>query len=303
LTIENLTTSCPSVLKGNLRRRVEIINAVRLFFEKEGFLEVETPQLVDAPIPERFIDAVKCGDQYFVPSPEVYMKRLISGKNPRIFQISKCFRAGETGKFHNEEFTMLEWYRTGADYFDLIDDALKLLKFVSEKIGFKDELVYKGDKINFNFEEISVDDAFLKFAGKKLELQPDSFEFDKILVEKIEPKLGVESPTVLYDYPSAFCPMSKPKKENPSRAERLEIYVAGIELANGCTEETDYDEQVRKLKEEQKARKEMGKEVYPWPEEFLESIKKMPDCSGMALGIDRLAMLLCDANHIKEVIT
>ncbi len=287
----------------NLKCRADIINAIRSFFKSKNFLEVETPLLVDAPLPEKFIDAVKSGNQYLVTSPEVYMKQLISEKTPRIFQISKCFRVGEIGKLHSTEFSMLEWYRTDADYFDLIDDVQNLLKFVSEKIGFKDGFIYKNEKIKFDlFEKISVDKAFLKFADKKLETVPHDFEFDSLLVEKIESKLGRGNPTVLYDYPSNFCPMSKPKENNPDRAERLEIYVAGIELANGCTEKTNYEKQVKSLQEEQEARKELGKETYLWPEKFLESLKKMPECAGMALGIDRLVMLFTNATDIKDVI-
>ena len=287
----------------NLKCRADIISAVRSFFKSENFLEVETPLLVDAPLPERFIDAVKSENQYLVTSPEVYMKRIISKECPKIFQISKCFRAGENGKLHSTEFSMLEWYRTDADYFDLIDDVQNLFKFVAEKIGFKDSFIYKDEKIDFDlFEKISVDEAFLKFAVKKLEVEPDDFEFDSLLVEKIEPKLGRGKPTVLYDYPSVFCPMSKPKKDNPDRAERLEIYVAGIELANGCTERTNYESQIKSLREEREARKKMGKEAYPWPVDFLESFKKMPECAGMALGIDRLVMLFTNATDIKDVI-
>ncbi len=287
----------------NLKCRADIISAVRSFFKSENFLEVETPLLVDAPLPEKFIDAVKSGNQYLVTSPEVYMKRLISKKAPRIFQISKCFRAGEVGKLHNQEFSMLEWYRTDADYFDLIADAQNLFKFVAEKIGFKDSFIYRNEKINFDlFKKISVDEAFLKFADKKLDAEPDDFEFDSLLVEKIEPKLGSGKPTVLYDYPSVFCPMSKPKENNPDRAERLEIYVAGIELANGCTERTNYENQIKSLRDECEARKKMDKEVYPWPEDFLEAFKKMPECAGMALGIDRLVMLFTNATDIKDVI-
>ena len=287
----------------NLKCRADIISAVRSFFKSKNFLEVETPLLVDAPLPEKFIDAVKSGNQYLVTSPEVYMKRLISKKTPRIFQISKCFRAGEIGKLHSTEFSMLEWYRTDADYFDLVTDAQTLFKFVAEKIGFKNSFIYRNEKINLDlFKKISVDEAFLKFADKKLEVEPDDFEFDSLLVEKVEPKLGHSYPTVLYDYPSVFCPMSKPKKNNPDRAERLEIYVAGIELANGCTERTNYENQIKSILAESEARKKMDKEVYPWPEDFLEDFREMPDCAGMALGIDRLVMLFTNAIDIKDVI-
>ena len=288
----------------NLKLRAEIITAARSFFCSEKFLEVDTPLLVDAPIAEKFIDAIRCGNQYLVTSPEVYMKQLVSEGCPRIFQISKCFRAGETGRLHRQEFSMLEWYRTDADYFDLVKDVQGLLIYITEKLGREKTIVYNGAELDLNsINKISVDDAFLEFADKKLEAEPDDFEFDSLLVEKIEPKLGFGCPAVLYDYPSVFCPMTKPKKNNPERAERLEIYAAGIELANGCTEKTNYEEQVKSLKKERVLRGEMGKDSYPWPKKFLKNFKNMPECAGMALGIDRLVMLFANAEDIKDVTT
>ena len=287
----------------NLKVRSKVIAAIRLFFEIKNFLEVETPILVKAPLPEKYIDAMKCSERYLVTSPEVYMKRLISNTTPRIFQISKCFRSGETGKLHNEEFSMLEWYQKDTNYFELLEVFQNLLSFVAAKIGFKDNFIYQGQKIDLSsIKKISVDAAFLKFANKKLESKPDDFDFDRLLVEKIEPELGKTNPTALYDYPATFCPMSKQKKDDYNRAERLEIYLCGIELANGCTEKTDYENQVKSLNEEQKRRKEMGKDDYPWPKEFLESFRKIPKCAGMALGIDRLVMLFTNSTDIKEVI-
>ncbi len=278
-----------------LKSRAKIISAVRSFFESENFIEVETPLKTNAPLPEQNIDAVKCGDFFLATSPEPYMKRLVAGGFDKIFQITKCFREGEKGKKHNVEFTMLEWYRKNADYFNLIDDAKELLNYVCDKI--------KADRIFSNWEIVSLDDIWKNITGRKLDNVPDAFDFDRTMVEKIEPQLIKKHPIVITDFPAAFSPMCKPKNDNPYRAERLEIYFKNIELGNGCTEQIDKKIQIKRLGDEQNERKKMGKDVYPWPAEFVDSLDYMPPAAGMAIGIDRLVMILCGIKNIEDVIT
>jgi lysyl-tRNA synthetase class 2 len=278
-----------------LNTRAKIISAIRSFFESENFVEVETPLRTNAPLPEQNIDAIKCGDFYLATSPEPYMKRLVAGGMDKIFQITKCFRSGEKGKKHNVEFTMLEWYRKDADYFNLIDDVKRLLNYVCDKI--------KADRIFSDWEIVSLDDIWENFTGRKLDDIPDAFYFDKTMVEKIEPGLNENHPVVITDFPAVFSPMCKPKDDNPHRAERLEIYFKNIELGNGCTEQINKERQIKRLRDEQQARKQMGKDVYPWSAEFVDSLDSMPPTAGMAIGIDRLIMILCDKESIEDVLT
>jgi lysyl-tRNA synthetase class 2 len=290
--------------KSNLERRARVLGAARNYFVSQGFLEVETPVRMTAPLPERHIDAVQSEDRYLATSPEPHMKRLLAAGYTRIFQVSRCFRKGEAGHCHNPEFSMIEWYRAGAAYFDLVADARELFTAVCCALGIRDSFEYRGRTIQFggDWDCIPVDTAFLALADWKLEPSPDQFEFDRVMVEKIEPVLGRDRPAVLYDYPAAFSPMAKKKDDNPMRAERLELYIAGIELANGCTENIHAEDQCAALREEQEIRRRLGKNVYPWPASFADALPFMPSCAGMALGFDRLVMLLCGADTIEDVI-
>ena len=282
----------------------KILGAVRSFFAQAGFREVATPPVTAAPIPERYIDAVPCGDAYFVTSPEVHLKRLLANGAGNIFQIATCCRAGEQGRWHHPEFTMLEWYRVNAGYMDLVADACGLLAAAADAVKAPEPLVYGRHAVALRqaCELLRVDDACARWAGWTLEDSPDAARFDQTMVESIEPHLGLHAPTVLYDYPACFCPMARRAPANPARAERLEIYIAGVELANGCTEQTDADEQARRLNEERDARRRAGKDPYPPPNEFIATVRRLPPCAGMALGLDRLVMLLTNADHIADVL-
>ena len=278
-----------------LKSRAKIISEIRAFFWDNNFTEVETPILTASPMPEKFIDAINCNNSFLVTSPEIYMKQLLANGFDKIFQISKSFRHREIGKIHNPEFTMLEWYSINSNYLNLIDDTKKLLNFIAEKINKPN--IFK------NWEIFKLDDLWLKITGEKLTDMPDDFYFDNTLVQKIEPALPKNKIVVLLDYPSTFSPMAKTKKNNPFRAERFEIYFNGIELANGCSEQTDFNIQTARIKEERTAREKLGKNPYPFPIKFLDSIKSLPPSAGMALGIDRLVMILCGADKISDVIS
>jgi len=287
-----------------LVRRAQAVQAVRAFFCARDVLEVETPVRMRAPLPERYIDAVPSGDAFLATSPEPHMKRLLAAGYQRIFQISKCFRHGERGRLHHPEFTMLEWYRAGADCAVLIDDVRALLQHVCRAVHGTEHFVFRGVKIALDapWEMLSVDEAFARYAGRALEDTPDQAWFEETLVAKVEPQLGREAPAVLHGYPAAFCPMARTLAGAPHRAERCEVYIAGIELANGCAEETDAARQAAALRAEQALRAARGAEVYPWPDDFIAALPHLPPCAGMALGIDRLVMLLCDAACVADVI-
>jgi len=287
-----------------LERRARVIGAVRSFFTATGFLEVETPILCRAPLPERHIDAIPSGSLYLATSPEPYMKRLLAADFPRIFQVSKCFRNAEAGRQHNPEFSMLEWYRAHADTGALVADAQAVLVAACRAVHGTAAFSYQGRALAMDtpWEMLSVDDAFARHAGVTLDACPDQELFDTTLVELVEPRLGLDAPTVLHSYPACLSPMARPLPGRPDRADRFEIYIAGVELANGCAELVDRGALEANIEAERQARRAAGKDPYPVPADFLEALDTLPPCAGTALGIDRLVMLLCDAARIEDVI-
>jgi elongation factor P--(R)-beta-lysine ligase len=290
--------------KAHLRIRATVIQAIRLFFVERDYLEVDTPHLIPAPAPELHIDAVRAGGAFLHTSPELCMKRLLAAGYPRIFQICKCFRQDERGGTHLPEFTMLEWYRAGTDYSGLMDECEDLILYVSNKVGLGEEISYQGNSIDFRrpWQKISVTLAFESYAPLSVEdaIQRDCF--DQVMVEKIEPCLGRPKPTFLYDYPASLAALARIKAGNPRVAERFELYIAGIELANAFSELTDAREQELRFQKEKEKREQLGKTVYPLPEKFLQSLPSMPESAGIAFGIDRLVMLFCDQTTIDSVV-
>ncbi|PLX41956.1 MAG: EF-P lysine aminoacylase GenX [Deltaproteobacteria bacterium] len=286
-----------------LEIRARMINSIRAFFISQGFLEVQTPVRMPSPAPEANIDAVSSGDWYLHTSPELPMKRLLSAGYERIFQLCPCFREGERGALHLPEFTMLEWYRSGADYRTLMADCEALLNSLSKELD-KEVLSFKGrtSLLGSGVEKVTVEEAFLRHVGKSPEESLKEGDFDERIAYDIEPTLGSPRPTILKDYPNSQASLSKLKTSNPNVAERFELYIAGLEIANGFSELTDPSEQRRRFKAEIENRKSLGKVIYPMPERFLRELEEMPEAAGIALGIDRLAMLFCDARSIDEVV-
>jgi len=218
-----------------LELRARMIQAIRMFFIEQDFLEVDTPLLIPAPAPEPHIDAIKAGTGYLHTSPELCMKRLLAAGYPRIFQISKCFRDGERGKLHLPEFTLLEWYRIGIDYKELMEDCEELILRVARDLGMGEKIPYKGTDIVLKtpWERISLSEAFDRFSPLTLETAIKKDRFDEVLVREIEPCLGRTGPTILYDYPVSLASLARLRRDNPEVAERFEVYMGGVELANG----------------------------------------------------------------------
>ena len=293
-----------SAINRNLKIRARTVQAVRDFFIGKDYLEIETPCRIPAPAPEEHIDAEISGNWYLQTSPELCMKRLLAAGYPRIFQICKCFRRNERGRKHLPELTMLEWYASGIDYFDMMDQTEDLVCFVAENINFGNHLVYQVNKIDLKkpWLKISVEQAFEKFASTTLERALSEGLFDELMTSEIEPNLGRKKPVFLYDYPASFTPLAMTKPDNPSLGQRFELYIAGLELCNAFTELNNSEEQRKKFEIEQNKRQDLGKTVYPMPEKFLKSLKSMPAASGNALGIDRLVMLFVDTTKIDDVV-
>lgn len=289
----------------NIEKRACVLHTIRTTLSSRGYIEVETPVRIAAPLPERYIDAPATKNAYLAPSPERDMKKLIAEGFSAIFQISKCFRKGERGKKHCEEFTMLEWYRIGADCQTLIEDAKAIICTAVQAANNSPDISYRGSIVSCEkkWEHLSVDEAYEKYANITLPDSPDDALFDTHMVNDIEPHLGQEAPCVLFNYPRSVSPLSATCTDNPHRAQRCELYIAGLEIANGCVEQNDPDILVHRLNEEQMHRAKRGADPYPPFDEFIKETASMPSAAGMALGVDRLMMIVCDTDCIDDVVT
>jgi len=290
--------------RHNLLIRARMIQAIRRFFIDRDYLDIETPLRVPTLAPESHIDAVPSDGWFLQTSPELCMKRLLAAGYSKIFQISKCFRGAERGRLHVPEFTMIEWYRSGADYRDLMDECEDLVIFVAGQLAQDGTVTFRGNSIELErpWERISVRDAFLRHASVTMEKSLENDSFDEVMVTEIEPCLGRGKPTFLYDYPASRAALARKKKDDQSIAERFEIYMGGLELANAFSELTDPDEQRLRFDEEQAYRRQGGRTAYPPAEKFLQALAHMPASAGIALGIDRLAMIFTDSASIDDVV-
>jgi lysyl-tRNA synthetase class 2 len=290
--------------RQTLAARAEIIAAGRKFFRTGGYLEVETPFRIPAPAPELHINAMASGDWFLQTSPELCMKRLLADDFGPIFQFCRCWRAGERGSRHIPEFTMLEWYRPHADYRHLMVDCEGLIPFIQKEIGGNDTLVGKSGAIDLTppWQRLTVREAFYRFGRMSMEEALARDSFDEVMVTAIEPELGQVRPTFLIDYPAERGALARLKPGDQTVAERFELYIDGLELANAFTELIDHKEQRQRFAAEEKLRRLAGKPPYPSPEPFLAQLAQMPPAAGIALGVDRLVMLLLGKQSIDEVV-
>ncbi len=289
-------------MKSNLQRRALICEFTRAFFVEQGFLEVETPVRVPNVAPELYIVPFESESWFLSTSPELYMKRLLAAGYDKLFQFSRCFRKGERGRWHNPEFTLLEWYRTGADYIQMLNDTERLVMMLSNRLGFGTIIQYQNQNIDLTspWHQITVREAFIKEAGWNPIVESDPFRFDNDLVGKIVPSFTGQ-PTVLLDYPAAMASLARLKPGEPEVAERGEVFIAGLEIANAYSELRDRREQERRFQKEIELIQEEPRRKAVMPRQFLEALRYLPECGGIALGMDRLVMLLCDANSIDDV--
>ncbi len=292
-------------LRPHLEKRARLATALRSFFCAKGFLEIETPTRVRAPAPEDHINAPPAGRHFLRSSPELHLKRLVAAGYERVFQIGPCFREGEIGRLHNEEFTMLEWYETGATYEQLMEFVKTLLPYVATQVNGAPRAAFNNNiMIDFEAEWLvtTVDKAFRHYGGVGAAEAAARDEFEIVLVEKVEPALPKDRPVILKDYPASMAALSRLKPDNPCVAERWELYLGGVEIANAYSELTDPVEQRRRFDAVSARRKAAGLPAYPVDEEFFAALARgLPDCAGCALGVDRLAMILCGAHSIDDV--
>jgi lysyl-tRNA synthetase class 2 len=291
-------------LKPNLERHALIFELIRTFFRERAFLEVETPIRVPAIAPELHIAPFKSEAWFLSTSPELHMKRMLAAGYDRLFQVSRCFRKGERGRWHNPEFTMLEWYCAGADYRQMIQDIEQLVVTLASKLGLNTTVKYGGQDIDISlpWPRVTVRDAFLHAAGWDPIAEADPLRFDIDLVAKVLPSFIPDRPTVLIDYPASAASLARLNPNEPGVAERAEVFAGGLELANVYSELRDAREQERRFQEAiEQIHNEQGQQI-AMPEQFIEAVAHLPECGGVALGIDRLVMLLCNADSIDEVI-
>ncbi len=290
--------------KDVLWLRARMIQAIRNFFISHDYLEVETPYRIPAPAPEVHIDAFPSGDWFLHTSPELCMKRLLAAGHPLLFQICKCFRKGERGTRHLPEFTMLEWYHAGIDYGELMKECEALLSSLFIELGCGHTLSCQGRDILLTppWQRIALAEAFSLYAPLPLAQALKSDSFDEIMALHIEPRLGMERPTFVYDYPLHPGSLARSKKDDPTLSERFELYIGRLELANGFSELNDAEVQRSRFQDAERLRLAGGKAVYPVPGPFLEVLEAMPNAAGIALGLDRLAMIMTDRAAIDDVV-
>lgn len=275
---------------------------------------MDTPLRVRSPGTEPHISplgvrgGVRAGDQRFlITSPELQMKRLLVEGSGPIFQITHVFRGGEQGPLHQPEFCMLEWYQPGTDYRGMMDDTEALLGFLVTRLGLPRRVTWRGRSVDIGVaaERITVEQAFLRHASlpPPVPTTPEAEErFFRILVEQVEPKLGLGRPSFLIDYPACQASLARVRPGPHPVAERAELYLAGVELCNAFTELTCPREQRQRVEQEIAQRRERGLGELPPDTRFLEALDRgMPASGGNALGVDRLVMLLAGANSVAEV--
>ena len=296
-----------------LRERAKIVSAIRRFFDDRGFIEVETAVRIPAPAPEEHIDCPSVeGGGYLRASPELQMKKLLAAGMDKIYQIGPCFREGERGSRHNPEFTMIEWYRRGASYLDIMEDLKRLFADMFKVQGLR----LKVDDDNFklstlNFKLVRVRDAYREHAGWDPwvgDWDQDRFDFD--MATKIEPAIKeLGGGVFLMDYPPQAASLAKLSTALPTTncqlpttyAERWEFYWDGMELANCFTELCDREEQLRRFEAAKSVRKSLKESDYPIDYEFIDVLPWIGSAAGVALGVDRLVMVLTKAKEISAV--
>jgi lysyl-tRNA synthetase class 2 len=290
--------------KKALQQRACILQKIRQFFIEKGYLEVETPHRIPTPAPESHIDAIPSGSWFLHPSPELCMKRIMAAEYEKIFQICRCWRERERGSQHLPEFTLLEWYRAGADYISLMEECEGLIRFVAMAIGLGHKIIFRGREIDLRepWERISVKETFHAYSQTSMTEALQRNLFDEIMVQDIEPRLGIKKPSFIYDYPAERGALARLKLEDSSIAERFELYIGGLELANGFSELVNSEEQRRRFHLENEHRQSMDKRIYSIPDKFLDELDSMPSSAGIAIGVDRLVMVFLDAETIDHVV-
>ncbi|WP_026025553.1 elongation factor P--(R)-beta-lysine ligase [Aliivibrio logei] len=309
----------PSASIEQLQQRADILALIRSFFYERKVMEVDTPAMSHATVTDVHLhtfqtDFVGPGyadgvHLYFMTSPEFHMKRLLAAGSGAIYQINKAFRNEEAGRFHNPEFTMLEWYRPAFDHHQLMDEMNELLKLVL-KCDDAERMTYQQAFINVlgvcpleaSMGELRAVAACLGLSDIA-DVEEDRDTLLQLLFSMgVEEKIGQTVPVCVYDFPASQAALAKINPEDPRVAERFEVYFKGIELANGFHELDNAKEQLARFEDDNTKRKSMGLIEQPIDYHLIAALEAgFPDCAGVALGIDRLIMLAMGEKHIDQV--
>lgn len=300
----------PSATLPNLRLRAKLLSRIRQFFAARDVLEVETPLLSQYTVTDEHIESFKTATHYLQTSPEYAMKRLLAAGSGSIFQICKAFRHDESGCRHNPEFTLLEWYRTGFNHHDLMNEVDALLQLLlgaapAQRISYQ-QLFLNTCAI----DPLECDVRALQQCAAEHELNMTAPINDKdtllqlLLSHVIEPELGFKAPLFIYDFPAAQAALARINASDPRVAERFEVYIQGFELANGFHELTDAQQQRQRFQAQQAQRQKLKRTAVAIDQRFISALAHgLPACAGVAVGLDRLLMILADTKNIDDVLT
>jgi lysyl-tRNA synthetase class 2 len=318
-------------IRDILEARAAIEKAVRVYFDDEGFVEVTTPVAVPHPNLDPNVYPVPLTVKDFQgrsnvlwlhTSPELSMKKLLAMGSGNIYQVGPVFRDGERTKKHRCEFSMLEWYRTHGDYEEAMRDTIRVFRAACRAVSGEEMVVYQGTHYDLAepWDELTMAEVFYKYAGvgswDPVELQEALEEagcsvgrdstirdlFFQLYMERVEPFLGIERPLIVRDYPDFLGTMARPRPDDPNVLERFEVYIGGMELANGYSELTDPVELEKRMIEVLGDLENGGMRGLSVDGEFLEAVKNIPPCAGVSVGMDRLAMIVLDADDISQVV-
>ncbi|CNE44836.1 lysyl-tRNA synthetase [Yersinia mollaretii] len=310
----------PSAPIANLLKRAAIMAEIRRFFADRGVLEVETPTMSQAtvtdihlvPFQTRFVGpgAADGLTLYMMTSPEYHMKRLLAAGSGSIYQLGRSFRNEEAGRHHNPEFTMLEWYRPHYDMYRLMNEVDDLLQQILDCNSAETLSYQQAFQRHLGIDPLSAEKAQLREAAAKLDLSnvADTEEDRDTLLQLlftvgVEPHIGRDKPAFVYHFPASQASLAVISTEDHRVAERFEVYFKGIELANGFHELTDGDEQLQRFEQDNRSRAKRGLPQHPIDMNLIAALKHgLPDCSGVALGVDRLVMLALNAERLSDVI-
>lgn len=300
----------PSAPLEHLKIRARLLKNIRDFFNARDVLEVETPLLCHTSVTDPYIESIAAESYYLQTSPEYAMKRLLAAGSGPIYQISKAFRKEEAGRFHNPEFTMLEWYRPGFDHLQLMNEVDELLQ-ITLQTKPADKKTYRDTFINhlqLDPHLATLNELMNAAAMQQLNIQTDIHDRDTwlqlLLSHCIEPQLGQQHPYFIYNFPASQAALAKIQPTVPPVASRFEVYFRGIELANGFHELQNATEQRDRFEKNRATRQTLKLPDMEIDEFFLAALESgLPDCAGVALGVDRLLMLAANANHIKEILS
>jgi len=303
----------PTADIADLKLRAKILVNIRHFFAERNIFEVETPLMCSAPVTDPFLEALSFNYNnktwYIQTSPEYAMKRLLCAGSGSIYQICKAFRSDEVGRLHHPEFTMLEWYHIGFDHHDLMMEMDEFLQYVIHTKPAKKVSYQQIFEQYLNINPHSIADEELKMITQtSCGIAPDH-KLDRddylnlLLTHIIEPELkSALCPIFIYDYPASQAALAKIRQDNPPVAERFEVYIQGIELANGYHELTDVLEQKWRFDQDIEKRKKLNYPIVPMDNYLLSALESgLPDCAGVALGIDRLVMIAAQKESLSEI--